>query len=130
MSVLNDIAAKLGGNQGQDSGLASLQKVFSSSGGLQGLTSKLSSNGLGQQVQSWVGKGQNQPVSGAQVQQAMDPKDLQHMSEQSGMTPEECSDHVAQALPEMVNKATPEGEMPSSDPFSKGLDAVKHALKI
>jgi uncharacterized protein YidB (DUF937 family) len=130
MAVLNDIAAKLGGSKGQDGGLASLQEMVASSGGLQGLTSKLSSHGLGQQVQSWVGKGQNQPVNGAQLQQAMDPKDLQQMSEQSGMTPEECSDHVAQALPEMVNKATPEGQMPSSDPFSKGLDAVKHALRM
>jgi len=130
MAVINDIAAKLGGSKGQDGGLASLQKVVSSSGGLQGLTAKLTSHGMGQQVQSWVGKGQNQPVSGAQVQQAMDPHDLQQMSEQSGMTPEECSDHVAQALPEMVNKATPEGQMPSSDPFTKGLAAVKHTLTI
>ena len=63
--------------QGQEGGLASLQKMFSSSGGLQGLTSKLTSSGLGQQVQSWVGTGENQPVSGAQVQQAMDPSELQ-----------------------------------------------------
>ena len=52
------------------------------------------------------------------------------MSDQSGMTPEDCSDHVAQALPEMVNQATPDGQIPSKDPFSKGLDAVKKTLKI
>jgi uncharacterized protein YidB (DUF937 family) len=46
------------------------------------------------------------------------------------MTPEETSDHVAKALPEMVNQATPEGQIPSSDPFTRGLDAVKNALKI
>lgn len=130
MAVLNDIAAKLGGSKGQDGGLTSLQKVVTSSGGLQGLTSKLSSHGMGQQVQSWVGKGQNQPVSGAQVQPAMDPQHLQQMSDQSGMTPEEASDHVAKALPDMVNKATPDGQIPSSDPFTKGLDAVKKTLKI
>jgi uncharacterized protein YidB (DUF937 family) len=130
MAVLNDIAAKLGGSQGQDGGLASLQKVFTSNGGLQGLTSKLTSHGMGDQVQSWVGNGQNQPVNGAQVQPTMDPQHLQQMSDQSGMTPEETSDHVAKALPEMVNKATPEGEIPSSDPFTRGLDAVKNALKI
>lgn len=130
MAVLNDIAAKLGGSNGQDSGLASLQKIISSNGGLQGLASKLTSQGLGQQVQSWVGNGQNQPVSGAQVQQAVDPEHLQQMSDQSGMTPEECSDHVAQALPEMVNRATPDGHVPSTDPFTRGLDAIKQALNL
>ena len=33
---------------------------------------KLTSNGQGQQVQSWVGTGENQPVSGAEVKQALD----------------------------------------------------------
>lgn len=130
MAVLQDITAKLGGSQGKEGGLASLQKVIASSGGLQGLTSKLAGHGMGDQVQSWVGNGQNKPVSGAQVQQAMDPQDLRDMSQKSGMTPEECSDHVAQALPEMVNKATPEGHMPASDPFSKGVAEIKHLLKL
>jgi hypothetical protein len=46
MGYLDGIAAKLGGQQGEEGGLASLQKLFSSSGGLQGLTSKLTSSGL------------------------------------------------------------------------------------
>ena len=46
------------------------------------------------------------------------------------MTPEETSDQVAKALPEMVNQATPQGQMPDSDPFAKGLDALKRMLKI
>jgi uncharacterized protein YidB (DUF937 family) len=130
MGFLNDVTAKLGGQQGQEGGLASLQKMLSSSGGLQGLTSKLSSSGMGQQVQSWVGTGQNQPVSGSQVQQAMDPTELNAMAQQAGMTPEETSDQVAKALPEMVDQATPQGQLPDSDPFSKGKDALKRMLKI
>ena len=88
MGFLDDITAKLGGQEGQEGGLASLHKMLSSSGGLQGLTSKLTSSGLGQQVQSWVGTGENQPVSGAQVKQAMDPDQINSMAKQAGMTPE------------------------------------------
>lgn len=128
--ALNDILDKLGGKQGQQGGVESLQRMIRSSGGLQGITSKLSSNGLGQQVQSWVGHGQNQPVSGSHVQQAVDPQALHEMSRQSGMTPEETSEHVAKALPDAVDHATPEGKMPESDPFEKGLDAVKRMLKV
>ncbi len=129
MGVLDDITNKLGGKQGQEGGLSSMQKMISSSGGLHGLTSKLTSSGLGQQVQSWVGTGENKPVSGAQVQQAMDPAQLDAMAKQAGMTPAETSDQVAKALPEMVNEATPQGQMPDHDPFSKGVDAVKRMFK-
>jgi uncharacterized protein YidB (DUF937 family) len=132
MSTLGDITAKLGGQRGQEGGLASLQKLVSSSGGLQGLTSKLASSGLGQQVQSWVGHGQNQPVSGSQIQDAMDPQQVHSMAKQAGMSDEETCDHVAKALPDMVDQATPEGQMPAprEDPFSKGMDSVKHLLKL
>lgn len=132
MGSLDQITAKLGGQQGTDGGIASLQKLVSSCGGLPGLTSKLASSGLGQQVQSWVGHGENQPVSGGQVQQAMDPGQLKSMAKQAGMTPEETSDHVAQALPDMVDQATPHGQMPApeSDPFAKGMNSIKQMLKL
>jgi uncharacterized protein YidB (DUF937 family) len=128
--ALSDIVNKLGGKDGQQGGIASLQRMVNSSGGLQGITSKLSNNGLGQQVQSWVGHGENQSVSGPQVHQAVGPETVNQMSRQSGMSPEETSDHVAKALPDMVNHATPDGRMPDSDPFAKGLDEVKRVLKI
>lgn len=132
MSTLGDVTAKLGGQQGQEGGVASLQKLVSSSGGLQGLTSKLASSGLGQQVQSWVGHGQNQPVSGSQIHDAIDPSQVHAMAQRAGISDEECCDHVAKALPEMVDKATPEGQMPApqTDPFSKGMESVKHLFKL
>jgi uncharacterized protein YidB (DUF937 family) len=125
MGFLDDITAKLGGQNGQEGGLASLQKLLSNAGGLQGITSKLTSSGFGQQVQSWVGTGENQPISGQQVQQAMDPNQLNNLAQQAGMTPQETSDEVAKVLPQMVNQATPQGQIPEQDPFAKGVDALK-----
>jgi uncharacterized protein YidB (DUF937 family) len=132
MSTLGEITTKLGGQQGQEGGLASLDKMVSSSGGLQGLTSKLATSGLGQQVQSWVSHGQNQPVSGSQIKDAMDPVQVHAMAQRAGMSDDECCDHVAKALPDIVDQTTPEGQMPAprEDPFSKGIDAVKHLLKL
>jgi uncharacterized protein YidB (DUF937 family) len=130
MPTLDQITAKLGGQQGQEGGLASLQKLFNSNGGLQGMTTKLTNSGLGKQVQSWVGTGQNQPVSGQQVQQAMDPGQLHAVAKQAGISDEEASEHVAQAMPEMVNQATPQGKIPEQDPFAKGMDSLKRMLKI
>jgi uncharacterized protein YidB (DUF937 family) len=130
MGILDDVSAKLGGKQGQDGGLASMQKFFSSNGGLQGMTSKLTNSGLGKQVQSWVGTGENQPVTGQQVKQAVDPGQIHQVAKQAGISDDEACDNIAKAMPEMVNQATPEGKIPQQDPFAKGLDSLKRMLKI
>jgi uncharacterized protein YidB (DUF937 family) len=130
MGVLDQITSKLGGQDGQEGGLASIQNFFSNSGGLQGVTEKLTNSGLGKQVQSWVGSGTNEPISGQQVQQAVDPNELHAMAQNAGMSDEEASEHLAQAMPEMVNQATPQGQIPQQDPFAKGLDSIKKMLKI
>lgn len=132
MGLMDEITTKLGGQQGQEGGIASLQKMMNSSGGLHGLTQKLQQGGLGKQVQSWIGSGQNQQVSGEQVHQAMDPQQMQQMSQQSGMSDEETCDCVAQALPHMVNNATPQGQMPApeQDPLSKGISGLRQMLKV
>ncbi len=128
MGMLDSAMAKLGGDQGAEGRASqSLTKMLNANGGVQGLMTKLSSSGAGQQVQSWVGHGENKPVSGAQVQQALDTDSLSKMAQQAGTTPEKVSEHVAQVLPEVVDKATPQGEVPKQgdDPLSKGMDAIK-----
>jgi uncharacterized protein YidB (DUF937 family) len=116
---LQDVLGKLGGNRGHQGGIDNIQQLFG--GGLQGITQMLSKNGMGQQVQSWIGTGQNQPISGADVQRAVDPQKLQQMAQQQGMSPEEYSKHVAQALPDMVDQATPEGMVPKQAGNLKSL---------
>src|ERR1700690_1604550 len=92
---IDDILAMLGGQKGAAGGMSSVMKLFGGGGGegggLQGLVSGLSKNGLGDQVQSWVGSGQNQPVSAADVQAHVDPTVLNQVAEQAHMTPEQVS---------------------------------------
>ena len=109
--ALQDVLRKLGGSQGQQGGIDNVQQLFGG-GGLQGIVSKLTSNGLGQQVQSWIGSGQNQPISGTDVRRAVDHGKLQQFAQQQGISPEEFSNFVAQALPDMIDQATPEGMVP------------------
>jgi uncharacterized protein YidB (DUF937 family) len=109
--ALQDTLGKLGGNQGQQGGIDNIQQLFGG-GGLSGIVTSLSQNGMGQQVQSWIGSGQNQPISGSDVQRAVDPGQLQQMAQRQGMSSDEYSNHIAQALPEMVDRVTPEGMIP------------------
>jgi uncharacterized protein YidB (DUF937 family) len=136
MGLLDNVMGKLGGKKDGGAGqegegsLQALTKMLSANGGVQGLMAKMSSNGLGQQVQSWIGTGENKPVSGAQVSQALDTDSLNKMAQETGSTPEKVSDDVAKVLPEVVNKATPDGQVPKQgdDPLSKGVDAIKGLL--
>ena len=131
MGLLDNVMGKMGGQKGDGEGsegsLQALTKMLGANGGVQGLMAKMSSNGLGQQVQSWVGHGENKPVSGAQVSQALDTDSLNKMAQETGSTPEKVSEDVAKVLPEVVNKATPDGQVPKQgdDPLSKGVDAIK-----
>lgn len=79
---------------------------------LSGLVDQLSKSGLGPQVQSWVGTGQNQNVTGAQLQQALGGGTIEHAAQEAGTTPRQAADELAKVLPELVNQATPDGQMP------------------
>jgi uncharacterized protein YidB (DUF937 family) len=123
---IQDIISKLGGQSGQKGAMAQIQALFGGQD-MQGMVSQLTSSGLGQHVQSWIGMGNNKPVSGDQIQQAVDPAALQQMAQRTGMQPQQICDHVAQVLPHLVDQATPDGELPAGDSgmMSKGKDAMK-----
>jgi uncharacterized protein YidB (DUF937 family) len=109
--ALTDILSKLGGKQGQQGGVAAISQLFGTND-LQGIVSTLQSNGMDQQVQSWVGSGKNMPVSGADIRNIVDSQRLTQMARKQGMSPDEMSDHVAQALPHLIDQATPNGQVP------------------
>jgi uncharacterized protein YidB (DUF937 family) len=120
----HDVLNKLGGQAGLQGGLDNIQRLFGG-GGLQGIVSQLTSAGLGQRVQSWIGNGENKPVSGQQIQQAMDPAALAQLAQQTGMSPDQIANHVAQALPSLIDQVTPSGKVPSSDPLAQGAKNLK-----
>jgi uncharacterized protein YidB (DUF937 family) len=99
------------GKTGQQGGIEAISQLFGGHG-LQGILSAMQSNGMGQQVKSWIGSGPNVPVTGADIKKVANPSALARMARQEGMSPEELCDEIAQALPGLVDKATPEGQVP------------------
>ena len=83
-------------------------------GGVAGIAKQLQSSGLGQTVQSWIGHGPNQPVTGAQVHQAFGADTINEMAAKVGMSPEELSHKLAEVLPQAVDKLTPDGKLPGA----------------
>ena len=73
----------------------------------------LTTSGLADQAQSWVGTGENKPVSGEQIAVALPDDTLRTVAEQNGVSPEQAADQIARTLPRTVDKLTPSGEMPA-----------------
>src|SRR5215472_4945751 len=82
-------------------------------GGLGGLVDKLQKGGLGNLVNSWVGAGQNQPVSPNQLGPALGPDIIKTLAQRSGLPEEELTRHLSQVLPGLVDKLTPNGRLPT-----------------
>ncbi len=87
--------------------------MMAQGGGLQDLLGKLTSGGLGDQASSWVGTGENQPVTGEQLAAAM-PEELAGLAAQTGLSPEELSADLAQILPGLVDQLSPGGQVPTA----------------
>jgi uncharacterized protein YidB (DUF937 family) len=87
-------------------------------GGLGGLLDKLQKGGLGDTANSWVGSGQNQPVSPGQLGTALGPDIIKVLAQHSGLSEDEISKQLSQVLPGVVNKLTPQGRIPTAAELS------------
>lgn len=82
-------------------------------GGLGELLESFRQNGQGDVAESWVGTGPNKEVAPHQLEQAIGPDVLSHLTQQTGMSKEELLSRLSQELPQAVDKYTPEGRIPS-----------------
>jgi len=91
-------------------------------GGLGGLLNKLEQGGLGDQTKSWIGSGQNQPVSPSQLGSALGPNILKTVSQLTGLSEEDLTKQLSQVLPGVVNGLTPNGRVPTAAELSKMME--------
>ncbi len=130
MGLLDGLTGALGGagaGAQQRPLLGSLLGMLSQGGGLQGLVRAFEQNGLGQIAGSWVGKGENQPVSPQQVQQAMGPQ-VQQLAQQHGMSTDQVSHGLSQLLPGVVDHLTPNGQVPTGESLGERLSGLRAQL--
>jgi len=101
----------------------------SGSGGLPGLLQQFAGNGLGDIVNSWVGTGQNMPISPQQIAHGLGSGTLQSLAAKAGLSTDQMSFHLSELLPGIVDKLTPNGHVEQGDIMSQGMDLLKGLLK-
>ena len=121
MSLLDSLGSLLGGsNQGEGgNSLVSIAgQLIQQAGGVQGLASTLQQHGLGGAVQSWIGNGANQAISGDQLNEVLQKSGLDSVvnnaASKLGVDPGQLVGQLAQVLPHAVDHVTPNGDVPSS----------------
>jgi uncharacterized protein YidB (DUF937 family) len=83
-------------------------------GGLQGLMEKFQQGGLGDVLSSWIGKGENLPISAEQLQGVLGNDTFQNLANQFGVNPKDLAGQLSSVLPGLVDQLTPDGQMPSA----------------
>ena len=132
MGLLDEIVGKITGlmghGEGEQSGL--LEGVMQllgnkETGGLGGLVQSFQENGLGGIISSWIGTGENQPISADQIQQVLGNETIQNIAAKAGIAPEEISGKLAEFLPGVIDKLTPDGTIPEGGLLEKGMGFLK-----
>lgn len=115
MGLLDSVVGALGagGGGGQGDLVQLVMKVVQEAGGLQGLLQKLQQGGLAEQAASWVSTGPNLPVSADQISGALGGDLLGSLAKQSGMGPGDLAGGLAQMLPQLIDRLTPDGQVPA-----------------
>jgi uncharacterized protein YidB (DUF937 family) len=108
--------------------LGVLSGLLAQSGGLQGLASKFSKSGQGDAFSSWVGMGENQPVSSYQIQEALGSDQIRAIATKMGVDPNLASQFLAEYLPKIVDKLTPTGKVDPTVDHQQGLAALLPSL--
>jgi uncharacterized protein YidB (DUF937 family) len=117
MGLMDLAGSLLGGGQDQQGGLMGMVTgLIQQQGGLQGLLGRLNESGLGEQAASWVGRGENLPIGADQIRALLGNEALQSLASKAGLGHEEAASGLAALLPQVVDKLTPNGQVPQGEP--------------
>jgi uncharacterized protein YidB (DUF937 family) len=126
--ALSGILGKVtGGGQGGGgmgsllTGLVPMVGSLLAGGGLQKVLASLQANGLGAQAASWLGTGANEPISADDVRKVVGDAELAKIAGELGVSEDDAAAAVAKVLPEVVDKVSPDGQLPPEKELDSAL---------
>lgn len=134
MGFLDDVLGKVkeAAGGGEHSALVNellgLLSGGNESGGLQGVIQSFKDKGLGDIMSSWIGTGQNLPVSEDQLKNGLGADLIGQLASKIGVSPDVATSKLTEILPGIVDKLTPEGTVPDSGLLQQGLNFLRGNL--
>jgi uncharacterized protein YidB (DUF937 family) len=99
-------------------------------GGLGGLLEQLQRSGYGEQARSWVGTGENMPISPDAMEQIFGHGGIAEIARRAGVSEADASRGLSELLPEVVNQVTPSGEVPDLDSLTASVSDLSRRLGL
>lgn len=138
MGLLDDVLSMAAGNLSSGgvppaqhaTGLAAILEYVNSPqvGGVAGLQKMFQQGGLGNVIGSWIGTGQNLPISADQLQNVLHSGALQQVAQKAGIDPTQLTGMMASLLPHLIDKMTPNGEVPNASTLQQMLKGLGGAV--
>ena len=123
MALLPIVISMLSNRGGGGSGVAApMMGGGGGMGGLGGLLQQLTQSGYGQQANSWVGTGANEPVPPQAWSNVLRPEQLSAIAAQAGISEDEAANGLSQLVPEVVDHLTPQGQVPPENELLASID--------
>ena len=93
---------------------AVLSEIFGTGGqgGLSAIVAKLQQAGFGDLVKSWIGNGQNLPITADQLRQVLGSDTVRQIAARYNIPIDQVTEVLAHELPLAVDKASPDGKLP------------------
>jgi uncharacterized protein YidB (DUF937 family) len=100
--------------------LANGQQQGGGNGGLGDLIGRFTQGGMGDVIGSWIGHGQNAPISGDQLSNVLGSDAIGQIAQQLGISHGDAAGQLAQILPQVIDHLTPNGQAPAGGLGSVG----------
>ena len=130
VSIFDQLSSALGGAPSESVSTSMLSGVMgilnNHPGGISGLAQLFEQNGLGHLMSSWIGTGENLPISADQVKSVLGNERVAEFAAKAGISPDVASSHLAEVLPNVINKLSPDGKLPEggNDMMSQGIASL------
>jgi uncharacterized protein YidB (DUF937 family) len=126
----NVVVGEPGEAGGQSSMLDNLLDMLNDqkSGGINGLIQKFNEKGLGDHISSWISTGKNLPISADQIRDALGSDRIKELASKLNLGEHDTSKSLADLLPQLIDKLTPDGSVPHEGMLSQGIDMLKKKL--
>ena len=93
---------------------------FGDLGGLRDLIDRFRQGGLQDVIGSWIGTGPNKSIAPNQLHDALGAETVDDLSRQTGMARDDLLSELSRLLPGVVDKLTPNGQLPADQDLLPG----------
>ena len=108
--------------------LSSKDASVGGTGGLGGLVQAFQGKGMGDMISSWISTGPNPPATASQITDVLGQQTLSQFAAKAGVSQGEAGGLLASLLPAMIDRLTPQGQVPESNDLESSLGGLLSGL--